>query len=189
MDVLGPRLTFASALSLLLCIAMLALWVWSQAPHRNELRIRCFGTQYALASDRGELLVDNSPEIEDQVRQRSDAADGIQEREEIYKATGQWPGSVREFKQLQADSRRDFPAAMRYTVPDWGIALLALLLPILWARKWAGQRRLVTVGLCPQCGYDLRASKDRCPECGTPIPTTALRGDKSPASNWRAARL
>lgn len=46
------------------------------------------------------------------------------------------------------------------------------VLPVAWAlvnRKRFGRRRPLA-GSCDHCGYDLRASRDRCPECGRAIP-------------------
>jgi hypothetical protein len=44
---------------------------------------------------------------------------------------------------------------------------------VILARRWASRRRRALEGRCRRCGYDLRASIDRCPECGATIPRAA----------------
>jgi hypothetical protein len=51
-------------------------------------------------------------------------------------------------------------------VSHWLLALLLLLAPALRVNRIRKFRRGRRLGLCPACGYDLRATPDRCPECG-----------------------
>lgn len=58
------------------------------------------------------------------------------------------------------------------SIPYWPLVLISGILPCrrLRSRVSAYRRnRRIAAGLCPTCGYDLRASKERCPECGTAV--------------------
>jgi hypothetical protein len=61
-------------------------------------------------------------------------------------------------------------------IPYWFLILLTSILPALFAifairtHRARVREKRSRLGLCQTCGYDLRASKDRCPECGSPIP-------------------
>ena len=51
-------------------------------------------------------------------------------------------------------------------VPYWSVVLLAAIQPTaLLVRRWRSRRRL-RANCCVLCGYDIRATPDRCPECG-----------------------
>ncbi|MGE5609439.1 MAG: hypothetical protein ACM359_09305 [Bacillota bacterium] len=64
---------------------------------------------------------------------------------------------------------------LSWSTTGWFLAIIIPAYVVLAFVEDARQRRrhVEFKGYCLQCGYDLRASKVRCPECGTPIPAEA----------------
>ena len=60
-------------------------------------------------------------------------------------------------------------------VPHAYVAALLLSPPAWWLVTFRHDRRRRRPGLCRHCGYDLRSSPDRCPECGAPAAPTVTR--------------
>jgi len=68
--------------------------------------------------------------------------------------------------------------------PYWFWVLVFAVMPARMLHRWTRARRRRRRGLCESCGYDLRGSMGRCPECGetilkntgeAPVPREELR--------------
>ena len=145
--------TIPSVLSLLLSMSVLTLWAASYGPNHDFMRLslRLRPPHYAVRSANGWIgIYSMSPAV---VR---------------ISPTTLPPGAVRVPTQT---------ATQVLAAPHWAIAGLLLVPPAIGVRAYLLRRRerfRRTHGLCLICGYDLRASEERCPECGVPIPGKAL---------------
>jgi len=156
------------AVSLLLCMTFLLTWV--AAPHgyhwkfytenqRHELiKWRGFGLSSGISYETigGKLFPDGVFRVPPGQLVSSD-----------WQANHELPLGIA-IGLAPADELKAAPY-FRIFIPLWLLVLATALLPSLWlwgtVRRW----RRKPPGLCSVCGYDLRASEMRCPECGTAV--------------------
>jgi hypothetical protein len=75
--------------------------------------------------------------------------------------------------ELSTESPRDYPGAwsVRLLFPLWAMAIFAAGMLGWWFARFRRFSR--TSGVCEKCGYDLCATRARCPECGT-VPSKTI---------------
>ena len=144
--------TILSALSLVLFVAVVVLWVVSYRfpPNRaggDSLNFTHTDPLWWVLSVRGRLVL-----CRQSGREWGD----------------EFPGF--DFAGFEYGGLRG-PVGSLYNVavPHWFAAAVMLALPLVWVRSALRRRRerhRARAGQCWRCGYDLRATPERCPECG-----------------------
>lgn len=171
---------FTVVTSLLLCFTIVTLWVRSYRVYDHVWLSRTRGINYSGVLRSGSIVVSRaaltgrtSDVFSDDLNRgpgwsiRSTPA--LLPTVSPFTAEGsprfvQWIG----FDSLARDTSRPGFGTLpfrRIIVPMWLPALTTALAVIPLVRRVRREKRR-RGGLCLRCGYDLRASPDRCPECG-----------------------
>lgn len=164
-------LNVATVLSLLPCLAVAALWVRGlfAADHVSVRVCRAAAAgwevnAYAATHRHGVgfgLHWNNWLPPEPRWRWRIEPPDEYRD--------GGWPRGSRfnRFGFAAIDYRNPSNRILAAAAPLWFPLLLSAALPVgRWTLARRRRRLRGRAGLCPACGYDLRATPDRCPECG-----------------------
>ncbi len=170
-----------SAISLMLSVALLALWIrssrtadllqWGDQRQRCMIRsskgIVDFWRQSPLQLPPKENYFDYKTEDAVAVTY-SDWVEMTLERNWFWHGFG--------LMTSHEDPGDDPTRHIGVALPHWFLIIASLLPAAAWyLARWRREhvrRTRVAAGLCLKCGYDLRASPDRCPECGTPVNAT-----------------
>ena len=160
-----------AVLSLATCLATLAAW---PASFYRSATVRRVGpgliATARVGSGRAGLFWQTFPRAAPSVHPAAAvwSASAAPVRERFFRTNQRWRDAVRfEFTtQAYRTSATGVTVARSALVPLWCPALLTALAPAVAAQRWLTRRRRVARRQCPACGYDLRHSPDRCPECG-----------------------
>lgn len=172
------RLGFLSVVSLLLCLATAGVGIWSENPvgmpwTTSQLVPDGYplghGIRILAYKDEISLYNQSVPYCGSVIGVTSAGSRSPWPREIAFDFPGvyfrhfTWPGV--------------FPGGTYWTLTVsivWPL-ILTLLAPLTWAGLRLRRARRRYSGRCAGCGYDLRASNQRCPECGRPIETADIR--------------
>lgn len=145
--------TFCSVLSLLLCVVAAMLWLRSHWITDAIVYIGPSGTHLAQTAG-GHLLLGGE-----------NAAHPVQRL-----CRDSWTCPVTDWEERTLWLTRGclrLPFTRVCAIPFCLITACLAILPSFWSASTLRQRQhRRRLGLCPSCGYDLRASLDDCPECG-----------------------
>ena len=153
---------FAAVLSLGLCVAVVAIWVQS---HRitDVINLRTPVGFGVVISQRGVMWLSYWPSERGALSWEHVSAD-YPDTDGYYPRNGGLLVRALGFYYY----RLDYPAGFSLLrLPIWYPLIIFAAFPAIRLVAFLRRRHRAGLRLCQSCGYDLRATRDRCPECGT----------------------